>query len=199
LTALGIGKHVETEAHRELETMCRIYGTTPDKVMDIWFANVSLRDVSEPGELVLRYVQRVQPKDEDQWEGPLMVVKKVGTRMVECKNLPTGKMVTAHANDLKKYSRPDVSSWKVNREKLPLEELDVYLAGFEDADLSRDWRKRRIFVDLNLFADLDDVYRKAGFRIWDCWVILHNRRQLAEAAAAGVSFMLSFELEDTGL
>jgi trans-aconitate methyltransferase len=43
--------------------MRRIYGTTPDKVMDIFFANVALRDVPEPGDLVLRYVQRVQPKD----------------------------------------------------------------------------------------------------------------------------------------
>jgi hypothetical protein len=54
-------------------------------------------------------------------------MKKVGTRMVECKNLPTDKMVRRHPNDLKKYSRTNFSSWQVNLKKLPLEELDVEL------------------------------------------------------------------------
>ena len=124
--------------------------------------NIALNKVPEPGELILRYIQRIQPKEEDRWDGPYVFIKILGKRMVQAVNLETNRLSHIHVKDIKKYGRPNVSNWRLNKNKISLEEIGLEsLDGFEDTDMSKDWRKRRIFADINHVHDLDDVYKKA--------------------------------------
>ena len=72
-----------------------------------------MKTLRQVGDLILRYVQKKQPKHADRWEGPFLVQEQFGRSMAKSLNVETMKTVYVLLNNLKRYSRPSTSEWKV--------------------------------------------------------------------------------------
>jgi len=180
MQAPGVTEHIRTAAyhpqangsverkHRELSAMCRLYGTTPDRISNLWRTgglSLALKSLPEVGELVLRYVPMVNSKEVDRWSGPYKVLKQTGLRMLEAVNLETGKISVLHINDVKAHRRPATSLWQTSKDILEefVEQLDEAKEWTDAQSLSLDdsWKAKVVFVDINASSDLEQVFAKA--------------------------------------
>jgi hypothetical protein len=65
------------------------------------YAVSQIKSLTEAGELVPRYNQRIGAKYLDPWSGPFFVEAGVGRSMVKSLNLDTKKVVHIHLNNLR--------------------------------------------------------------------------------------------------
>ena len=72
-----------------------------------------MKTLRQVGDLILRYVQKKQPKHPDRWEGPFLVQKQFGRSKAKSLNMGPMKTIYVLLNNLKRYSRPSTSEWKV--------------------------------------------------------------------------------------
>ena len=152
--------------HRELGSMSRLYETTPDVIAEMWRSGSfvgNIKVLPEVGSLILRYVQRKKPKTENNWIGPYVVLKQIGSKMVEALNLETNRLSVIHLNDLKEYFRPNTSEWNINSRFLReyCDRLEIDISEFVRPDLNVNWKNKCIFVDINNCADLEDIILKS--------------------------------------
>ena len=78
------------------------------------FGVFQVKALPAPGDLVLRYNQRMGAKHLDPWTGTIAVLETVGKSIVTCLNLETKMTVYIHLNYLRSYQRPDTREWKMN-------------------------------------------------------------------------------------
>jgi hypothetical protein len=123
----------------------------------------NIKVLPEVGSLILRYVQRKKPKTENNWIGPYVVLKQIGSKMVEALNLETNRLSVIHLNDLKEYFRPNTSEWNINSRFLReyCDRLEIDISEFVRPDLNVNWKNKYIFVDINNCAALEDIILKS--------------------------------------
>jgi hypothetical protein len=152
--------------HKELGAMCRLYETTPDVIADLWrkrnFVG-NIKCLPEEGSLILKYVQKKGSKVDDTWVGPYIVLKKIGSKMVEAMNLNTERKGVIHLNDLKEYFRPSTSNWKLNQKykEIYFDRLDIDGNDYVKGDMNVNWKNLSIFVDIDESSDLEEIILKA--------------------------------------
>jgi hypothetical protein len=158
--------------HKEVSALCRLYDTTPDQIAELWRSGTQPSSVNlnrsqslEVGDLVLRYIQKVQSKVMDCWQGPYLVQEIIGSRMIRGLNLETLRTSVLHFNDIKQYKRTSTTGWKTNPmllEKLAHELGINNVNDFERVEITdlfaSSLKGKDIFVDINCAADLEEIY-----------------------------------------
>jgi hypothetical protein len=159
--------------HKEVSSLCRLYDTTPDQVAEMWRSGTTPVSINfnrshgilEVGDLVLKFIQRVQSKIMDCWDGPYLVQEIIGNRMVRGLNLNTLRCSVMHFNDIKVYKRPATSDWKLNpvcfekiSQELGIENLNDFLTiGLEELQSST-LKGKEVFIDINNSVDLEEIF-----------------------------------------
>jgi hypothetical protein len=158
--------------HKEVSALCRLYDTTPDQIAELWRSgttpvslNMNRSQNLQIGDLVLRYIQKVQSKVLDCWQGPYLVQEIIGNRMVRALNLETLRTSVLHFNDIKAYSRTTTYDWKLNPILLQKLAHELGISNIDDFErmnlkdlFDKNVKDKDIFLDINNAADLEEIY-----------------------------------------
>jgi hypothetical protein len=158
--------------HKEVSSLCRLYDTTPDQIAELWRSgtmpittNINRSHHLEVGDLVLRFIQKIQSKTMDCWEGPYLVQEIIGNRMIRGLNLNTLICSVLHFNDIKVYTRPPTSDWKLNpicfekiARELGIEDFNDFIKVELNDLLNSHLKGKNIFIDICNSADLEEIF-----------------------------------------
>ena len=168
--------------YRELTTLSNIHDCTPDKAIEylrthnsklLFYSGFKLKysepalcissivpRTFNPNKLVWRHVKRrKRSKNEDAFTGPHRVIKKEGdlTYLITShKRANVARPSRVSLNDIKKFTVPDTSEWKLNTDFL--EEAKQQLGCNEDLPITID------FLSMETFT-LDSLSNNPGSKL----------------------------------